>query len=85
MAIRTTRRTRGHNAFKQCFEMSLANTKNAVHARLTTQRKILATMRAMWLSMQPYPDNTRNERVDTPPGIMNAFGYWCRRVSKLNS
>ena len=48
------RRTKSDNGFKQCFEMSLANTKNAVHARLTTQRKILATLRAMWLSMQPY-------------------------------
>ena len=50
------RRTRGDNSFKQCFEQSLANTKNAVHARLTTQRKILATLRAMWLSMKPYRD-----------------------------
>lgn len=57
------RRTRGDNSFKQCYETSLANTKNAVHARLTTQRKILATLRAMWLSMKPY----RDEELRQPP------------------
>ncbi len=48
------RRTKTDNSFKRCYEQSLARTKNAVHARLTTQRKILATLRAMWLLMQPY-------------------------------
>jgi len=48
------RRTKTDNSFKRCYEHSLATTKNAVHARLTTQRKVLATLRAMWLSMQPY-------------------------------
>lgn len=48
------RRTKGSNSFRRCFEQSLENTKNAVHARLTTQRKILATLRAMWMRMQPY-------------------------------
>ena len=48
------RRTKTDNAFKQFYEQSLANTKNAVHARLSTQRKILATLRAMWLGNQPF-------------------------------
>ncbi|MDQ3749540.1 MAG: transposase [Acidobacteriota bacterium] len=48
------RRTKSDNAFKRFYEQSLTNTKNAVHARLSTQRKILATLRAMWLSMQPF-------------------------------
>jgi transposase len=48
------RRTRTDNSFKRCFEQSLLNTKNAAHARLTTRRKILATLRAMWMRMQPY-------------------------------
>lgn len=62
------RRTRADNLFKQCFEQSLANTKNAVHARLTTQRKILATLRAMWLSMKPYRDNApTHEESGMPP------------------
>jgi transposase len=51
------RRTKKDNSFKRAFEQSLLNTKNAVHARLSVQRKILATLRAMWLSMQPYHDN----------------------------
>lgn len=50
------RRTTKDNSFKRFYEQSLANTKNAVHARLSAQRKILATLRAMWLSMQPYRD-----------------------------
>jgi transposase len=50
------RRTKKDNSFKRAFEQSLMNTKNAVHARLSAQRKILSTLRAMWLSMQPYQD-----------------------------
>jgi len=48
------RRCKGDNSFKRVYEQSLENTKNAVHARLATQRKILATMRAMWLANRPY-------------------------------
>jgi len=48
------RRTKSANSFKQFYEMSLLNTKNAVHARLSTQRKILATLRAMWIGNQPF-------------------------------
>ena len=48
------RRTKTDNSFKQFYEQSLANTKNAVHARLSTQRKILATLRAMWIANQPF-------------------------------
>ena len=52
------RRTRSDNSFKRAYEQSLANTRNEVHARLSTQRKILATMRSMWLTMKPYLDDT---------------------------
>ncbi len=48
------RRTKSDNSFKRFYEQSLATTKNAVHARLSTQRKILATLRAMWMSNQPF-------------------------------
>ncbi len=48
------RRTKTDNSFKRFYEQSLDNTKNAVHARLSTQRKILSTLRAMWLSMKQY-------------------------------
>lgn len=50
------RRTKKDNSFKRFYEQSLLNTKNATRARLSAQRKILATLRAMWLSMQPYRD-----------------------------
>jgi len=53
------RRTKKDNSFKRAFEYALLNTKNAVHARLSTQRKILSTLRAMWLSMQPYQGTGR--------------------------
>jgi outer membrane protein TolC len=45
-----------YDPLKRFYEQSLANTKNAVHARLSAQRKILATLRAMRLSMRPYRD-----------------------------
>jgi transposase len=50
------RRTKTDNSFKRFYEQSLDTTKNAVHARLSTQRKILATLRAMWQANQPYRD-----------------------------
>lgn len=50
------RRCKGYNSFKRCYEQSLGNTKNAVHARLAAQRKILATLRSMWIANRPYRD-----------------------------
>ena len=51
-------RTKKDNLFKRAFETSLAETKNKVHARLSTQRKILAALRAMWIKMQPFADSS---------------------------
>jgi transposase len=51
------RRTKTDNSFKRFFENALDNTKNSVHARLSAQRKILATLRAMWQANQPYHDD----------------------------
>lgn len=51
------RRTKKDNLFKRFYEQSLAATNNKVHARLSTQRKILATLRAMWIKMQPFEDS----------------------------
>jgi ribosomal protein S2 len=51
------RRTKKDHLFKRFYKQSLTNTKNAVHARLSTQRKILACLRAMWFSMKPYRDS----------------------------
>ena len=61
------RRTRADNSFKRAYELSLANTKNEVHARLSTQRKILATMRAMWLSMSEYRNTEESEMPPAAP------------------
>lgn len=51
-------RTKKENRFKRVFEQSLAETKNQVHARLSTQRKILAVLRAMWIQMKPFEDSS---------------------------
>jgi len=56
-AFEAARRCKGDNSFKRCYEQSLENTKNAVHARLATQRKILACLRAMWIANRPYRDD----------------------------
>ncbi|MEJ7623465.1 MAG: transposase [Pyrinomonadaceae bacterium] len=55
-AFEAARRCKGDNSFKRCYEQSLENTKNTVHARLATQRKILGCLRAMWMANRPYRD-----------------------------
>lgn len=55
------RRTRADNSFKRAYEQSLAHTRNEVHARLSTQRKILACMRSMWLTMKTYRDDIKEK------------------------
>lgn len=47
-------RSRQDNGFKRAYQQSLETTHDAVHARLTVQRKIVSTLRAMWLSHSPY-------------------------------
>lgn len=49
-------RRHDNNLFKRSFQESLARTGNADHARLSTQRKILAVMRAMWRDGTEYCD-----------------------------
>lgn len=51
------RRRKQDNSFKRFYEQSLEKTKNQVHSRLSTQRKILACLRAMWLKMQRFRDD----------------------------
>lgn len=53
-AFEAAMRCREDNSFKRAFEKSLAATHDKVHARLSTQRKIVACLRAMWLTNQPY-------------------------------
>ncbi len=44
------------NSFKRAYHEALARTHSETHARLSVQRKIVATLRAMWLSMSPDRD-----------------------------
>jgi transposase len=48
--------TRADNAFKRTYRQALARTHNATHARLTTQRKLLAVLRALWKGGTTYQD-----------------------------
>jgi transposase len=50
-------RTREDNAFKRAYQQTLDRTQNALHARLTTQRKILAVLRALWKGGTEYHDD----------------------------
>ena len=55
-------RAGGDNRFKRAYAQTLANTGSEVHARLSTQRKIMAVMWAMWLYGTPYDDANKPER-----------------------
>lgn len=50
--------SKGDNAFKQCYQQALAHSHNATRARLTTQRKIVAVLRAIWIGGVPYHDDS---------------------------
>lgn len=50
-------RKRGDNLIKRAYRRTLENTSSEVHARLTTQRKILAIMWSMWRCGTVYDDN----------------------------
>ena len=47
-------RARRDNGFKRAYQRALETTHDPVHARLTVQRKIVSTLRAIWLSHSPY-------------------------------
>jgi len=49
-------RSQKDNGFKRAYQRALETTHDKTHARLTVQRKIVSTLRAMWLSMTPYGD-----------------------------
>lgn len=49
-------RSRQDNGFKRAYQRTLETTHDATHARLTVQRKIVSTLRAMWLNQTPYCD-----------------------------
>src|SRR5713226_3778303 len=49
-------RSRQDNGFKRAYLRALETTHDATHARLAVQRKIVSTLRAMWLTRTPYCD-----------------------------
>jgi transposase len=49
-------RSRQDNGFKRTYLRALETTHDKTHARLTVQRKIISTLRAMWLNQTPYCD-----------------------------
>jgi hypothetical protein len=53
--------TRREDAFKRSYQQTLARTHNATHARLTTQRKILAMLRAIGKGGTVYQDDKASE------------------------
>src|SRR5229473_5704364 len=53
-AFEAALRTRADNGFKRAYQRALETTHDKTHARLTVQRKIVSTLRAMWLNQTPY-------------------------------
>ena len=49
-------RSRHDNGFKRAYQRALETTHDKTHARLTVQRKIVSTLRAMWITRTPYCD-----------------------------
>jgi hypothetical protein len=56
-AVIAALRTRSDNTFKRAYQRTLERTHNAIHARLTTQRKVLAVLRAMGKGGTDYQDD----------------------------
>jgi len=55
-AFEAALRTHQDNGFQRAYRRALATTHDQTHARLTVQRKIVSTLRAMWISQTPYDD-----------------------------
>lgn len=55
-AFEVSLRARADNGFKRTYQRALETTHDKTHARLTVQRKIVSTLRAIWISRTPYRD-----------------------------
>src|SRR5258706_225912 len=55
-AFEAALRRRQDNGFKRTYQRALETTHDKTHARLTVQRKIISTLRAIWLTRTPYRD-----------------------------
>jgi len=49
-------RARTDNGFKRTYQRALETTHDKTHARLTVPRKIISTLRAIWVTRTPYRD-----------------------------
>lgn len=49
-------RSHKDNGFKRTYQRAIETTHDKTHARLTVQRKIVSTLRAMWITRTPYCD-----------------------------
>src|SRR5258707_1323356 len=49
-------RSQKDNGFKRTYQRAFETTHDKTHARLTVQRKIVSTLRAIWLRRTPYCD-----------------------------
>ena len=55
-AFDVAQRLRTDNGFKRTYQRALETTHDKTHARLTVQRKVVSTLRAIWLTRTPYRD-----------------------------
>jgi transposase len=55
-AFEAALRRQDNNGFKRAYHRALETTHDPRHARLTVQRKIVSTLRAMWINQTPYCD-----------------------------
>jgi transposase len=55
-AFDVAQRSCADNGFKRTYQRALETTHDKTHARLTVQRKILSTLRAIWISRTPDRD-----------------------------
>lgn len=55
-AFEAAMRSSQDNGFKRAYQRALETTHDTTHARLTVQRKIVSTLRAMWITQTPYAD-----------------------------
>ena len=56
-AFEAARRTRKENQFQRTYREALSRTQNKTHARLTTQRKFVTVLWAMWKGDTRYQDD----------------------------
>jgi transposase len=55
-AFEAALRRKDNNGFQRAYYRALEQTHDKTHARLTVQRKIVSTLRAMWINQTPYDD-----------------------------